>query len=69
MERTLEQRIEELEKRVAELERQAPEQPKNYEVKLTLDANEMAEKLAEALQKNFDIPLERPNLLKPKTIA
>ncbi|GAV21574.1 hypothetical protein [Carboxydothermus pertinax] len=59
--------LEDLDKRVAELEGRVPEQPKAYEVKLTLDANDLAKKITEALKINYEITLEPPKLLKPKT--
>jgi len=52
MERTLEQRIEELEKKVAELEGRAPEQPKtlNFDVKVSIDKNIDIDAIAEKLE-------------------
>lgn len=70
MERTLEQRIEELEKRVAELEKRAPEQPKktlNFDVKISIDKNIDIDAIAKKLESKLADELRKITIVKEQT--
>jgi len=64
MEKTLEQRVEELEKKVAELEKRVPEQPTVEDIIEKL--NNFKEFINDIQKDNFSKVKEKPQLKKPQ---